>query len=389
MKKLHGRCGGALVVALSSAALLGAFGSGIGDVAAGAATSSSKSYTVMVIGGFTGLQSYSVPEIVPAVEGEFHSDKAVKVLSCDDQNATSAALACEHEAVADNVAAVVVGFGSAAYDESPLTTANIPVVGYAATSSTSPNSFALTGGEYPAIGVGLSKAGCHRLGVLYIDGGGSLANVIVAAGKWKSVTEAAVAIDSPDVSPAIAKLAEGHVQCIAMSVEPATVVQAMIAINQSGLKVKVGMTSALVTPQVLSSLGKQANGLISVDAQAEPDEKAPVVALIKKEMKAVDPKAPLTTAAITAWASARLIEDAAQSIKGSVTAASMLKALNGLRDASTDGAIPPFSSVPLPNPTYSRLFNHYGIDYVVENGVEKPLTGFYNLAPVLGISTGS
>jgi Periplasmic binding protein len=358
-----------------------------GGAAASAATSSSQSYTVMVIGGFTGLQSYSVPEIATAVKGLFRADKGVKVETCDDQNATSAALACEHQAIVDNVAAAVVGFGSAAYNEAPLTQAGIPVVGYAATTNTSPNSFALTGGEYPALGVGLSRAGCRRLGILYIDGGSSLANVIVTSAKWQSVTQAAVAIDAPDIDPAIDKLAEGKVQCIAMSVEPNTVVEAMTAIKQDRLKVKVGMTSALLTSQVLASLGSEANGLISVDAQVEPNEKAPVITEIKKDMQAVNPKSPLTTAAITAWASAKLIQDAAQHIKGSVTAASMLKALNGLRGASTDGAIPPFSSIPLPNPAYARLFNHYGIDYVVKNGVEKPLTKFYDLSAALGIKS--
>src|ERR1700733_8908460 len=73
----------------------------------GVATAATKSYKIMVIGSFSGIESYEVPEIVPAVKAVFRHDPNVTVLSCDDQFTSSGGLACEHQAVADGVSVVV------------------------------------------------------------------------------------------------------------------------------------------------------------------------------------------------------------------------------------------------------------------------------------------
>jgi ABC-type branched-subunit amino acid transport system substrate-binding protein len=379
------RFGLSAALGLSIAFSLTGLGVATTSTEASAATSSGhQSYELMVVGSLSGTGAYVTPEVVPAVEGAFRGVKGVKIITCDDQQTSANALDCEHEAVTDHVAAVIVGANSpVAENESLLTQAGIPAIGV--TDATSANSFSVesSAGVYAGIGVGLAKAGCTRLGLLYLDGTQFLSNAIIGGAKWKSVTEAAIPFSAPDLTPSIAKLAEGKVQCIAISVEPNTVIQAMIAIKQDDLKVKVAMISALLDPQVLSALGSQANGIISIEGNVDPASKAPVLATIKKQMQAIQPNAPVTTASILAWASAKLVMDAQASIKGSVTAASMLKALNGLRNASTDGAIPPFSATPLKNPAYKRFFNHFAIDYVIENGRPTPLTSFYDLTSVL------
>jgi hypothetical protein len=336
----------------------------------------------MVIGTFTSPASYNVPEIVPATKAAF-AGTGVKVLSCDDQGSASVALNCEHEAIVDHVAAVAAGYAFVAQDESPLTQAGIPVIGN--TDATSRNSFAVASnaGVYAGIGVGLAKAGCHRLGILYLDGTDFLANAISGGGTWQSVTKAAIPVNAPDLTPSITKLAEGKVDCIAISTEPNTVPQAMTAIKQDGLNVKVALVDAILTPQVLSALGSQANGVIAIENQLDPSDPAPVMATIRSGMKAVSSSAPVTTAAVTAWASAKLIQDAAQTITGPVTAAALLPALNGLRNASTDGAIPPFSAIPASNPAYARFFNHYGIYYTIQSGVPQGSSGFFDLTSAL------
>jgi ABC-type branched-subunit amino acid transport system substrate-binding protein len=200
----------------------------------------------------------------------------------------------------------------------------------------------------------------------------------------RASTEASVPFGAPDLTPAIAKLAEAKVQCVALSVEPQVVAQAMIAIQQDGLKAKVAGIGAVITNQVISSLGKRADGMIVIGEEANPGDKStPVIAQIKKEMLAAGSKLPVTTSAVLGWAAAKLVLAAAPHVKGSITAASMLKALNGLRDVSTDGAIHAFSAIGLKNPADTRLFNHYVIDYVVENGALKPASGFVDLTPVL------
>jgi hypothetical protein len=56
---------------------------------------------------------------------------------------------------------------------------------------------------------------------------------------------------------------------------------------------------------------------------------------------------------------------------------------HGLRNASTDRALQPFSAIPLPPPAYKRFFNHYGINYVIENGAPTQSSGFYDLSAAL------
>jgi Periplasmic binding protein len=346
-----------------------------------AGAASGKAYKVMVIGSLSGVASYQIPEIVPAAKALFHAkDSNVTVIGCDDQFSQSDALDCEHEAVTDGVAAVIGGFAYLAENESILEAAGIPTIG--TTDSTSSVSFAFSNsnGLYAGIGGGLWKTGCKKLGILYLDGTQALANAIVGNFKWKSVTYSVIPANAPDLSSPVAKLAQANVQCIAISTEPNQVIQAMTAIKQADLKnVKVAMVEAILTPQVISALGSQANGVISIEGNIDPLSGAPVVKTITSEMKAVDPKAPVTSAAIISWASADILSEAASHIKGAVTAASMLKALNGLRNASTDGVLPPISMIPLKNPLYKRFFGHYAIDYVIENGKPKPLTTFYDL----------
>ncbi len=63
----------------------------------------------------------------------------------------------------------------------------------------------------------------------------------------------------------------------------------------------------------------QANGMISIEGNIDPLSGAPVVKTITSEMKAVDPSAPVTSAAIISWASADVLSQAAAKIKGTVT----------------------------------------------------------------------
>jgi Periplasmic binding protein len=399
MKKLNGKAGRVSALALCGAVLIaaslsacGSSKSGTTAPTTGAATASpttgtatsSKSYAVMVATDITSTVSFSAPETVTGAEGALAGDKGVRVIPCDTQSTATASQNCAHEAVADHVAAVILGFTDLTEDEGILTQAGIPAIGV--TDATSPNSFAITNsaGGYGGIGVGLSQAGCHRLGILYLDGTDVLADAIVAGGKWQSITRAAIPITTPDISPDIAKLAEGKVQCVVISTFPNQVVQAMTAIKQDNLKVQVWMSTALLSPQLLKSLGPEANGVVGVEPTIDPTSNAPVVAQIKAAMKGINPKSPLTELSIIGWVSGELIQDAAQQINGPVTAASMLTALNGLRNVSTDGAIPPFSAIELPNPAYKRFFNHYDIDYVVKDGALQQLTNFYDVSSALG-----
>src|ERR1700728_3329489 len=201
MRVRLGRVVGAALI-LTTATVIGAVGAAAGT--AGAA--STKSYTVMVEGGFTGLSGYSVPEIVPAVKAAYRGVSGVTIVSCDDQFTSSGDLNCQQSAVAQHVSVVIAGFGLLAEDESILNKAGIPVIDD--TDATSPVSFAVNDdeGEYAGLGEGLSKAGCRRLGILELDGTSTLVDAIIGGAKWQSVTQSAIPADAPDLTSSIAKL---------------------------------------------------------------------------------------------------------------------------------------------------------------------------------------
>src|ERR1700728_490209 len=105
------RFGRTAALGLTSAILFTGAGLVAGAGGAGAA-SSAKSYEVMVVGTLTGSAAYTTPEIVAATEGAFRGVNGAKIITCDDQGSSSQATACEHEAVVDHVAAVIVGANS-------------------------------------------------------------------------------------------------------------------------------------------------------------------------------------------------------------------------------------------------------------------------------------
>ncbi len=359
-----------------------------GTSAPAAATSSP--FKVMVTGDFTssGL-AYTTPEVVPAAKGALRNNPNITIVTCDTKSTASAADACEEQAVQDKVAAVIVGFSDIDGNQSILTKAGIPTLGDTDASAPATTSFSIANGlaQYYGIGIGMAEGGCQSYGTLYLDGTDALANAIKAGAATKGLKEAAraaVPANSPDLAPAVAKLTDAGVDCIALSVVPTQIVQAVTAINQSGKKVKVAAVSAIFVSQILSALGPALNGAISINqVRDESDTSVPGITQVKSDMAAIDPKAPVTELAVIAWVAGKLLLDALPSIQGSVTASSMLTALNSLRNANTDGVIPPFSAIPLKSPTFTRMFNHYAINYVIQNGKLSPNGSFYDLSSAL------
>jgi hypothetical protein len=100
-------------------------------------------------------------------------------------------------------------------------------------------------------------------------------------------------------------------------------------------------------------------------------------------MKKYDKNAELTTNAVLAWCDGKIIAAALDSLKGSATPASMLTAMNALRDVNLKDAIHNFSAIPVNNPAFVRFFNHYGINYVIKNGKAKAQGSWYDINSAL------
>jgi hypothetical protein len=358
--------------------------------AGGSSPTSSIKAKIMIAGDITSTIPFTVPEIVPTVKGVLRNFPGVTFETCDSKGTPSAALACEEKAVQDHVAAVIYGYGYITQNQALLVKAGIPVIGEADT--TSADSFATSSAtaEYVGLGIGLAKAGCTKLGTVYIDGTDYLADYIkkgIISQGGTEVARAAVAANAADLAPAIAKLTGANAQCIAVSLAPAGAAQALIAIKQSGKKLIVGGVSAVFSQQLLKSLGAPlTNGLISVDQQLNAADNAPGIAQIKADIASQHSTEPVTQIGIISWVAARYVAAALPKVQGAVTGKSLTTALDGLRNVDMDGVIHPMSSVELPNPAFKRLFNAYGITYTITNLAAVRNGDFFSLASAGALS---
>ncbi|MCU1343955.1 MAG: putative substrate-binding transporter protein component, partial [Acidimicrobiia bacterium] len=342
-----------------------------------------RAFTVMVIDDFTNLVSVDLQGTYPMAQAVFKDMPGVKVTKCDSKGDANGSQACQRQAVDAKVAAVITSFSALAQDQTVLTKAGIPVLGN--TVNNAPTAFGLTSslGAFGGLGVGLGNAGCKKVGIIYIDGTDFLQDMTTKGVQLSGGTVAAKAstpVNAPDLAPAIAKLNGAGVDCMSLSLAPPMVVQAMTAINQSGKKVKVVTVSAIMTPKIRDSLGSLANGITVTDTQLVPDDTAPGI----DEMRSLVGQAKMSAYSTFVWASAKVIKAALPAVQGDVTSASLLPALNGVRNVDLGGVLHTFSAIPLDNPAFSRWFNHYGVNYVIQNGkFVRQGADFYDIGPAV------
>jgi len=341
---------------------------------------------VWVIGDFTSTIAFTVPETLAAVQGALKDYKKVKISSCDSKGEQNSANECSRKAVSDGADVVVSTYGSLGQDHAILNQAGIPVIGL--TDNKAPNAFGMSsaGSAAANVGTGAVAAKCKKVGTLYLDGADVIADGVtqsVKAAGGKVSTSVAVPLNAPDLAPAIARLLDAGSDCIAVIVTPNIAVQAVTAISQSGKKPRMISLSAIFNKDTLDTLGSLADGILIADGQRNPTDKIPVMREITRDMQKYDKSAELTTNAVLAWCDGKIIAAALDSLKGEATAASMLTAMNGLRDVDLKDAIHSFSAIPLVNPAFVRFFNHYGINYVIKGGKAKAQGTWYDVQKAL------
>jgi hypothetical protein len=316
------------------------------------------------------------PSAVSAFKAAF-AGMPVTIDVCDDQGTTAGNIDCEHTAVADHAAAFVVT--QANQDQSVVDQANVPVIGVA--NDTSPQSFDISAqqGLFVGMAVALQKKGCKRIGQVIDEGGQAYGAQVANAVKWQSVTDSYISLTAPDLTPYIAKLVQARVQCLDMAMISTQIPQALTAVKQANLKVPIAFPGVILTPAVVSSLGTLGNGLIEV--VSTPPVNSPASAAVAKKMHAVNKNINVENTSLDSWASARVIQDGAAGVHGTVTNTSLLTALNKLRGASTDGLLPPLNMKPQANPAALRDFDTYVETVVLEHGQQTAPSGFFDVGP--------
>ena len=352
------------------------------EAASAAVRAHSAPYTVVIDDQLTGSTGSGAGGAQPEAFSAFKAamaGKGVTVDICDNQGTSTGNIDCEHQAITDH-AAVFVPL-NANLDQSLVDQAGIPVVGVA--NDTAPQSFDISAqqGLFVGMGVALAKKGCKRLGIVIDEGGQAYASQVADAEKWQSVTDAFIPLAAPDLSPDIAKLVQAHVQCVVAASLDSQIPQILTAMQQAHLKVPTALPGIILTSSVIGSLGSLSNGLIAVESTPSPTSAA--VSDVTKEMHAVNKGIKVDSASLTAYALAKLIADGAAEVHGRVTSASMLAGLDKLRNASTDGLLPPISTTAQAKASDRRDFDTYVQSFVLHNGKLTDASGYFNILPQL------
>jgi ABC-type branched-subunit amino acid transport system substrate-binding protein len=391
-------CAATAVVAVVLSALAPAAG------AVPAAASGKKTVRIMVAGSFTTSQSgaFLVPEAVDGAKGRIQAAnkagevKGVNVVVdvCDDKADPNVGTKCTDQAVSNGDVAVIFSFGTSAAGAPVLTAANIPMIGL--TDLNAANAFPLEAGnlEFAGIGAILVQGGCKKVGTIRGDIAAtqSFANNIgqgATASKGQYVGDAAVSLATPDYSPALATLTSKGAQCIGAVISPTQVGQLFAAISGTGKQMPVGMVSGSLPPDVLKTLGTQADGAILVTStRSATDVSVPAVRTMDAEIKKVNKSANLGTYAVNAWTAAALIVHGMQDVTGAITGPSLLAAMNKFQGVDVGTIAPYTTTVPNSTPGQSRVFDTSVIGYKITKGVPKLYgKGFVDIGALLGVAT--
>jgi hypothetical protein len=355
-----------------------------GFSSASASGSGGSTYSVMLENVLSGPQVSATASSTPAFQAAFHGTKA-KLIICDDKDTPAGNLLCQHEAVQDHAAVIMAAHQ---VDETVANQAGIPVIGV--TDGTTRVSFEISGA--PALFVGMAvalyKQGCRKLGFIATEGAEIYQTQVSKAEPWKSVTTAYLPISAPDVTAEVATVKSAGVQCIAEVSLPAQITQVVTAVHQANLKVPVIVPGIIVTPQIISSLGSLANGLLEVVSSPDPTFQTAAIKAVTKKIRAYDPRASVQQTELLGYVFAQIVLDAAANIKGPVNASSMMNALNRLRNANTDGIIPPLSMIPRASANDHRDFDTNIQTYKIENGRLTDPSGWINVGAALDRAVG-
>lgn len=382
-----------LVAGTVVAAVCAACGSSGGGGSSGGSSGASSSAAIHIMGeGVFNSPDVSLPDAEAAMKaavalinagGGVHGHKLILDI-CDDQLNPNLAAGCARTAVTDHDVAVAGGFSAFTPDIVPiLQAAGIPYFNAdpgAPVDFTSPIEFPLTGGvqgQYASLGVQLAEAGCKKVGAV-VDGDSvnEIASTWLQKGaqsKGASYVSVVVSPTAVDFASPVAQLESEGAKCIVPDTAPPAGPKIVTAVAQSGKKLQIGAVSAEFGNQTLQTLGSQANGIIIVAQERRPGDSDAAITTVTNAMVKYTGSGPVEPLAIDAWASVDATAAAIAGVKGTVTAAAVLKAAEAITTVNSDGLLAPYSfSQASPVPSLPRAKNWDYLTWKVENGKTVP-----------------
>jgi len=375
----------AIAAAFVVVACTGSSGSGTPTAATG------TPIKVMATSPFSGAASITnYPEMIPAVKARAAAVNAagginghpIQIETCDDQTNANLAANCARQAVTDGVVAVIGAFGLNVTQQLPiLEQAGIPIIGQTTTGPPEAQSkiafpFYTADANWAGIARALAQTGCKKLGIVAISASAAsrrfagLANDAFSGTGGTTVDTVLVPSSVPDYSPTVAALIGKGADCIAPILGATEETKFVTAVKQSGKSIKLaGTTSGLKA--TLEPLGSQADGIMAVNQFHLVVDDVPAVKAAIAEIKKYQGSDAQLGVGTAAWGTAKVLFEAMKSIKGEVTAASVIDALNKVSRGVSDFAAPIDFTRPGPDPAQPRAFNWSYLTWTVTSGAFK------------------
>lgn len=345
-----------------------------------ATTSSSTPVTVYVISQDTGsdFSSPDVPPVATNTVAQINSSGGlaghqIHLVVCNDNATPTTAANCARGAVAAHAVAVVEGISLEGGTIDPiLQAAGIPVIAspVAPADYADPDAFLKDGGTitlWGAEGELLAKTGCRKIGILYDNsnasgatGPGIVKAGVEASGLATVVASEGVPEESPDLQPLVTTLEQAGADCIASTLTPDQQVDAIRAVNQSAKpNVRLGAIGPSLPEALASQLGQAAKGTLITNVMYLPGD--PKAAGFNAVSKGV---ANVSGFSENAYEGLEILKAATQGMSGSLTAASMLHALETASNLTVPTAPHALDFTDPSHVTgYSREMNLYAIGY--------------------------
>jgi ABC-type branched-subunit amino acid transport system substrate-binding protein len=306
--------------------------------------------------------------------GGIHGHKIALTL-CNDQDSPNVAQGCAIQAVSNHDVAVLTSEDLQSSAVLPtLESAGISYVGNLPQGSfdvTTPVAFPAGPGAYdsgPGVANTVVASGCKATAEIVLDAGAVTTtlengfNKGLAAKGIPNVATIVAPIGTADYSSDVATAVAKGAQCIIGAVLPGDTVALMTAIQQAGNLTLISFGTSM---PALSTLGSLGVGTYFEALSRIPTDQTPSVQAVDKAIKKWSPGTQLTTPGVNAFANVLLLKDALMKVTGNnFTSAIVRKALNGLKNASTDGVLHAYTAK-ASNASEPRQFNPYTLTYKI------------------------
>lgn len=355
--------------------LVGCSSSGSSSGASTAAVTASKSPLKVEIIAVLSNPAFSDPEAATAAQAYVKEANAsgginghpIELSVCNSNLNPNQETACFQQAVTDHDVAVVGSFLLFGTGMKLLQAAGIPFIGGNGTTLaeyTNPISFPADSGEigwYYGESALMKQAGVTKPAIEYCDTASCDLSVQYAQQEWTqsggggTIKKVLAPLAQAQYTSQAATLVSSGTNGVMMASATQAIPKMVTDLRQANFKGPIALIDSFVDSSTVSAMGSYANGLL-VSGLLDPVTQTsnPGVEAFVKAMNSEDPSAPKDGLAEHSWNGFDLFGQVAKTIKGDITAASLLKALENVKTPITLGLSGPWVSPEASNAPMSQ-----------------------------------